>query len=66
MFCSNKTETVFLSGCLSGSERHLQSSAVTNPGQEKRHRPVRPATAYHVRPEGDSSEGTGHLREETQ
>lgn len=56
----------FLSGCLFGSERHIQSSTVTNPGQEEQHRPVFPGTAYHAGPEGDSSEGTRHLREETQ
>lgn len=56
----------FLSGCLFGSEHHIQCSTVTNPGQEKKHRPVSTGPAHHARPQGDSSEETGHVREEAQ
>lgn len=56
----------FLSECLFSRERHRQSSTVTNPDEEKKRCLDWTGTAYHARPQGDSSEGTGHLREETQ
>lgn len=58
--------SIVLSGCLFGGEHHNQSSAVTNPGQETRHSAVFPRPAHHAGPQGDSPEGTGLLREETQ
>lgn len=55
-----------LSGCLFGLERLLQLGAVAVTGKEKKHRPLCPGAAEHVRPEGDSHERIGHLWEETQ
>ena len=63
------SETVilfFLSGCLFGIEHHIECSTTTNSGQEKKYRPVSTGAAHHARPQGDSSEGTGHAREEAQ